>query len=302
MQLSIVIVNYNSKQLIENCLFSLQKAIDKIDAEIIIVDNNSTDGSKELLLSKFPGLKFIFNDVNFGFGKACNQGFKLASGKYVLFLNPDTILTENCLTQCLSFFETHADAGAVGVRMTDIQKRFLKESKRGLPTPSASFYKLFGLAAIFPRSKVFSKYYQGHLPEKENNPVEVLSGAFMMVRKELFEKLNGFDERFFMYGEDIDLSLRILQSGHKNYYLGTVNIIHWKGGSTNRNYKYVKDFYGAMNLFVKKHYYSKPVWFRSLLYTGIYIRKMLAILGLVFNRGNTIRHIIVYSPGSSEQL
>ncbi len=288
--------------LLEQCLFSLQEATKEFEHEIIVVDNNSTDGSREQLPLRFPGAKFIMNNENLGFAKACNQGFKIASGKYILFLNPDTILSETSLTDCLTFFETHPDAGAVGVRMTDIQKRFLKESKRGLPTPSASFYKLFGLSAVFPRSTIFSKYYEGHLPEKENNPVDVLSGAFMIIRKEIFEKLNGFDERFFMYGEDIDLSFRVLQSGYKNYYLGTVSVIHLKGGSTMYNYEYIKSFYGAMNLFVKKHYSNKPVLFRLLLFTGIYVRKMLAVFGLLFKRRNTIQHIIVYSPRSSEQL
>lgn len=296
MQLSIVIVNYNSKLLLEQCLNSIKGATKELENEIIIVDNNSRDGTKEDLPSKFPGLKFIFNKENRGFAKACNQGFKVASGKYILFLNPDTILAETNLTDCLSFFETHPDAGAVGVRMTDIQKKFLKESKRGDPTPSASFNKLFGLAAIFPKSNMFSKYYEGHLPEKENNPVDVLSGAFLMLRKEVFKKLNGFDERFFMYGEDIDLSIRIRQSGYRNYYLGTISVMHLKGGSTRYNYKYVKDFYGAMNLFVRKHYVNKPFLFRLLLYTGIFIRKMIAMVGLLFNRRNTIGHIIVYSP------
>ena len=288
--------------LLEQCLFSVKEATKGLENEIIVVDNKSTDGSREQLLLKFSGTKVIINDKNLGFAKACNQGFKVASGKYILFLNPDTILSETNLTDCLSFFETHPDAGAVGVRMIDIQKKFLKESKRGAPTPSASFYKLFGLAAMFPRSKVFSKYYEGHLPEKENNPVDVLSGAFMMIRKEVLEKLNGFDERFFMYGEDIDLSIRIMQSGYKNYYLGTVDVMHLKGGSTSYNYKYVKHFYGAMNLFVKKHYVNKPFLFRLLLYIGIFIRKMIAMFCMLFNRGNTIGHIIVYSPRSSEQL
>jgi len=288
--------------LLAQCLKSLTAATQGIGNEIIIVDNNSTDGSKEELPVKFPGARFIFNNENLGFAKACNQAFKVSSGNFILFLNPDTILNEACLTGCISFFETHPDAGGVGVRMIDNHSKFLKESKRGEPTPSASFYKLFGLAAIFPKSKIFSKYYQGHLPQRENNPVDVLSGAFMMTRKEVFEKLNGFDERFFMYGEDIDLSLRILQSGYKNYYLGTISVIHLKGGSTTYNYKYVKDFYNAMNLFVKKHYINKPFSYRLLLHTGIYIRKIAAMFGLLFNRGNTIQHIIVYSPKSSEQL
>ena len=268
--------------LLENCLFSVQKAMRTIDGEIIIVDNNSNDGIKVHLPSKFPGVKFIFNNENRGFAKACNQGSKISSGDYILFLNPDTVLSETCLADCITFFKTYADAGAVGVKMRDEKGKFLKESKRGLPSPSASFYKLFGITAFFPRSKKIAKYYQGHLPENENNLVEVLSGAFMMIKKAVFEKVNGFDETFFMYGEDIDLSLRISQLGYKNYYLGKISITHLKGGSTTYNYKYVKDFYGAMKLFVKKHYNGKSITYRFFLQTGIGFRKMLAIIALFF--------------------
>ena len=282
MQLSVVIVSYNSIGLLENCLFSVQKAMQTIDGEIIIVDNNSNDESKEYLPSKFPEAKFIFNNENLGFAKACNQGFKISSGNYILFLNPDTVLPGTCLADCISFLKTHEDAAAVGLRMLDDKGKFLKESKRGLPSPSASFYKLFGLTAIFPNSKTIAKYYQGHLPENENNPVEVLSGAFMMIKRAVFEKANGFDESFFMYGEDIDLSLRINQSGYKNYYLGKVSITHLKGGSTTYNYKYIDDFYGAMKLFVKKHYYDKSTPYRLFLNAGISFRKILAIIALPF--------------------
>jgi len=282
MQLSVIIVSYNSMEVLENCLFSVQKAMQTIDGEIIIVDNNSNDGSKESLPSKFWGVKFIFNNENLGFAKACNQGSKISSGDFILFLNPDSVLSETCLTDCVSFFKTHQDAGAVGVRMLDDKGKFLKESKRGLPSPSASFYKLFGVTAIFPVSKTIAKYYQGHLPENENNPVEVLSGAFMMIKRAVFEKVNGFDETFFMYGEDIDLSLRISQLGYKNYYLGKISIMHLKGGSTTYNYKYVDDFYGAMKLFVKKHYNDKSSLYRLFLQAGISVRKMLSILALPF--------------------
>ena len=282
MELSIIIVNYNTKLLLEQCIDSIKKATREINTEIIVVDNNSTDGSKEYLPAKITGVKFIFNDKNTGFAKACNQGFKNSSGKYVLFLNPDTILPETCLTDCISFFEIHPDAGAVGVRMLDGQGKFLKESKRGLPSPATSFYKLFGLASIFPGSKTFAKYYQGHLPEKENNPVEVLSGAFMMIRREVFEKIGGFDEDFFMYGEDIDLGIRITRSGYKNYYLGSISVTHLKGGSTTYNKKHIEDFYDAMNVFVKKHYGKGQGGQILFLKAGIAIRKMLAKLGLIF--------------------
>jgi len=282
MQLSVIIVSYNSIELLENCLFSVQKAMQTIGGEIIIVDNNSNDGSKESLPSKFPGVKFIFNNENLGFAKACNQGSKNSSGDHILFLNPDTVLPGTCLSECITFFKTHPDAGAVGVRMLDDKGKFLKESKRGLPSPSASFYKLFGLTAVFPGSETIAKYYQGHLPENENNPVEVLSGAFMMIKRTVFEKVKGFDETFFMYGEDIDLSLRISQLGYKNYYLGKISITHLKGGSTTYNKKYVQEFYGAMNLFVKKHYKDKSTPYRLFLHAGIGVRKMLSILALPF--------------------
>jgi len=280
--LSVIIVNYNSKLLIEECLVSVKKATAGIDHEIIVVDNNSTDGSKDDLPAKFNSVKFIFNKENTGFAKACNKGFKNSSGKYILFLNPDTLLSDTCLRDCISFFETHPDAGAVGVRMTDGKQKFLKESKRGEPTPVASFYRLFGFASLFSGSKIFAKYYQGHLPEKEDNAVEILSGAFMMVRREVFEKVNGFDEDFFMYGEDIDLSIRILRSGYRNYYLGTITITHLKGGSTIYDKKYIEAFYEAMNVFVKKHYAHAAGGKILVLKTGIAIRKSLAKLGLIF--------------------
>ena len=282
MDLSIIIVNYNSKQLIGQCLASVKKAVTGIDHEIIIIDNNSTDGSKEYLPAAFKEAKFIFNDENAGYAKACNQGFKISSGRHILFLNPDTILSETSLADCLSFLKTHNDAGAAGLRMLDAIGKFLKESKRGTPSPSTSFYKLFGLTALFPDSKTFAKYYQGHLPEKENSPVEILSGAFMMIKREAFERVKGFDEDFFMYGEDIDLSVRLNQSGYTNYYLGSISVTHLKGGSTTYNYKYVEDFYDAMKLFVKKHYSHKPGWYLWLLNSGINFRKMVAAAALFF--------------------
>lgn len=282
MQLSVIIVNYNSGELIGPCIVSVKEAMNRIRGEIIVVDNNSTDGSKESLPQKFTDLRFILNKENLGFAKACNQGFTISSGKYVLFLNPDTTVPENALLSCVSFFETHEEAGAVGVRMISSKGKFLKESKRGFPSPSASFYKLFGFAAIFPNSKTFAKYYQGHLPETAISSVEVLSGAFMMIRADALKKVNGFDEDFFMYGEDIDLSFRIQKAGYKNYYLGNTVITHLKGGSTTYNARYVKDFYDAMKLFVRKHYADRPVFYRSFLNAGISIRKLIAFAGLIF--------------------
>ena len=261
---------------------SLIVATQDMQAETIIIDNNSNDGSWDYISSLRITGKFFQIDYNGGFARACNQGFVFAHGKYVLFLNPDTVVSENSLKDCIAFLESHKDAGAVGVRMIDGKGKYLKESKRGLPTPGVSFYKLFGLAAIFPTSKVFAKYYQGHLPENENNPVEVLSGAFMMIKREVFEKTGGFDERFFMYGEDIDLSVRIEKAGYKNYYLGKISIRHLKGGSTTYDRNHVKVFYDAMKLFVKKHYAHKPSWYVLFLNAGISFRKNLALISLLF--------------------
>jgi GT2 family glycosyltransferase len=222
--------------------------------EVLVVDNNSTDGSIDYLQPKFPFVQFIANKENVGFSKANNQLLKQAAGKYVLFLNPDTILPEDGLKTCLQFMESHPQSGALGVRMIDGSGRFLKESKRGFPTPGVSFCKLSGLTKIFPASKLFARYYLGHLKEKETHEVDVLSGAFMFVRKDVLDKTGGFDERFFMYAEDIDLSYRIQQAGYKNYYLPECTIIHFKGESTIKDGRYIKLFYQAMIQFVRKHF------------------------------------------------
>ena len=261
----------------------IKKTAGETDTEIIIIDNNSSDDSAGFLKKHCPENKIIFNKQNTGFAKACNQGFHVASGKYILFLNPDTIVSGHCFEKCISFFESHHDAGAVGVRMINEKGIFLKESKRGFPSPAAAFYKLFGLARFFPHSKIFSKYYMGYLHEKKNSPVDILSGAFMMIRKEVLVQTGPFDESFFMYGEDIDLSYRIVQAGYKNFYLGEITITHIKGGSTQYDYNYIKRFYGAMNLFVKKHYAGKrSAIFVFALYTGIWFRKIIAVVSLLF--------------------
>ena len=255
MKLSIIIVNYNVKFFLEHCLLSVVKACREITAEIIVIDNKSEDGSRDYLVPKFSSVKFIWNDVNIGFGKANNNAASIANGEYVLFLNPDTILSENCLQECLSFFEKNKDSGALGVRMIDGNGSFLKESKRCLPTPASGLFKMIGLANLFPDSPLFAKYYAGHLPEKENNKVEVLAGACMMLSKKAMELTKGFDESFFMYGEDIDFSYRITKAGLQNFYLGETTIIHFKGESTQKeDNTYIKHFYGAMKLFIDKHY------------------------------------------------
>lgn len=255
MQLSVIIVNYNVRHFLEQCLYSVQKAVSNIAAQVIVIDNNSSDNSVGYLKPFFPSICFFSNDQNLGFARACNQGLAMAKGKYILFLNPDTIVPEDCFEKCISFLESNADAGAVGIKMLDGRGNFLKESKRSFPAPLTSLYKLFGLSKLFPGSKVFSKYHLGYLDKNKNHEVDVLAGAFLMVKKEVIEKTGSFDETYFMYGEDIDLSYRIQQAGYKNYYFSESSIIHFKGESTRKGtLNYVRMFYNAMSIFVRKHY------------------------------------------------
>lgn len=255
MQLSIIIVNYNVKFFLEQCLSSVHKAIEKLETEVWVVDNASTDGSIEYLKQRFSFVKFVENPENTGFSKGNNSVLYQCKGKYVLFLNPDTLIAEDCLLKCIKFLELNALIGALGIRMIDGSGRFLPESKRSFPTPLASLYKLAGLSRMFPKSPIFSRYALGYLDEHKDHEIEVLSGAFMMVKKDLLIQLKGFDEAFFMYGEDIDLSYRIVKSGYKNYYFSDSTVIHFKGESTKKNnLGYVKNFYKAMSIFVKKHY------------------------------------------------
>lgn len=223
---------------------------------------------------QFPGVKLICNTENKGFGAANNQALAVAQGEYVLFLNPDTLIPEDCIDRCVDFLASHDDDGALGVRMIDGSGRFLKESKRAFPDPMTSFYKLTGLTALRPRSKVFARYYLGHLDEKENHEVDVLAGAFMMLPRKVLNKVKGFDEDFFMYGEDIDLSFRIQKAGFVNYYFAGSTIIHFKGESTRKgSLNYVKMFYKAMSIFVKKHYgSSRAGLFNIFIQGGIFLR------------------------------
>ena len=286
MQLSVIIVNYNVKHFLEQCLCSVRKAVAGMEAEVLVIDNNSSDNSIEYLTPKFPLVQFIANKENTGFAKACNQGLKRAMGKYILFLNPDTIVPEDCFQKCISFFESQPDAGAMGVKMIDGSGKFLKESKRAFPSPMTSLYKLFGLSKLFPRSKTFSKYHLGHLAENETHEVDVLAGAFMMVKKEVLDKIGGFDETFFMYGEDVDLSYRIQKKGHKNYYFTGTSIIHFKGESTRKSsMNYVKMFYNAMSIFVRKHYGgSKAGFFNFLIHLAIWIKAALTAISNFIRR------------------
>lgn len=279
MQLSIIIVNYNVKHFLAQCLKSVFAATQKIAAEIIVVDNNSTDGSVEMLKG-INGITFIENKINTGFAVANNQAMRMAKGKFVLLLNPDTVVAEDTFEKCIAFMETHNDAGALGVHMIDGKGNFLPESKRGLPTPAVAFYKMFGLSALFPKSKFFGQYHLGFLSEKETHHVPILSGAFMFIKAEALEKAGLLDEAFFMYGEDIDLSYRIEKAGYKNYYYSDTTIIHYKGESTKKgSLNYVKVFYQAMIIFAEKHFAQKGAGIYSLLInTAIVGRGILSLI------------------------
>jgi GT2 family glycosyltransferase len=286
LQLSIIIVNYNVKHFLEQCLCSVELALKKLEAEVIVVDNNSTDGSIEYLKPKFSTFHFIANKENVGFGKACNQGLSFSAGKYVLFLNPDTIVPEDCFEKCIAFLEQNAAVGALGIKMIDGSGKFLKESKRSFPGPLTSLYKLFGLSKLFSKSKIFSRYHLGFLDENKNHEIDVLAGAYMLIKKEVLDKVGGFDEIFFMYGEDVDLSYRIQKAGYKNYYFAESSIIHFKGESTRKgSMNYVRMFYTAMSVFVKKHYgSSRAGLFNSLIHLAIWFRAMLTTIGSFIRR------------------
>ena len=220
-----------------------------------MVDNNSVDGSVELIKQKFPQVNLIVNAVNTGFAVANNQAIKLATGKYILLLNPDTVVQEDTFEKTLAFMEGDATIGGLGIKMLDGKGVFLPESKRGLPTPAVAFYKIFGLSKLFPNSKKFGQYHLTYLDKNKNHQVAVLSGAFMLMQKETFDKVGLLDETFFMYGEDIDLSYRVTQAGYKNYYFANSSIIHYKGESTKKSsINYVIVFYKAMAIFAKKHF------------------------------------------------
>jgi O-antigen biosynthesis protein len=280
MKLSVVIVNYNVKYFLEQCLYSVRRATEGIPAEVFVVDNNSVDGSGKMVREKFPEVIFIENKENTGFSKANNQAIHLSKGEYVLLLNPDTVVEDDTFSKCISFMDGHPDAGGLGVKMIDGKGNFLPESKRGLPTPSVAFYKIFGLSKFFPKSRIFGKYHLGFLDKDEINQVEVLSGAFMLLRKSVLEKTGLLDETFFMYGEDIDLSYRILKAGYKNYYFPETRIIHYKGESTKKgSINYVIMFYNAMIIFARKHFTSRKARLLSFLINiAIYFRAFLAIV------------------------
>jgi GT2 family glycosyltransferase len=284
MDLSVIIVNYNVKHFLEQCLHSVLKAGEGLEVEVIVVDNASVDGSCQMVKEKFKRVTLIENKENLGFSKANNQGIRRALSRYILLLNPDTIVQEDTFRKCIEFMETNPDAGCLGVKMIDGKGNFLPESKRSLPTPVVSFFKVFGLSALFPRSRTFGRYHLGFLDNNQTHRIDVLPGAFMFLRKSVLDEVGLLDESFFMYGEDIDLSYRILQAGYKNYYFPGTTIIHYKGESTKKSsINYVMVFYRAMIIFARKHFSRKNATLFSLLINlAIYLRASLSIIRRIF--------------------
>ena len=280
-KLSVVIVNYNVCYFLEQALLSVRRAVEKLGqpVEVFVVDNNSADGSVAMVKARFPEVVLIANRDNPGFSKGNNQALRRATGQYQLLLNPDTVVEEDTFRACCAYLDAHPACGGLGVKMLDGQGRFLPESKRGLPTPAVAFYKMFGLARLLPKSRTFGRYHLGFLSPDETHEIEVLSGAFMLLRKTALDAVGLLDEDYFMYGEDIDLSYRLTQGGWKNVYFPGTRIIHYKGESTKRtSVNYVFVFYRAMVIFARKHFApGRAGLFSGLINAAIWLRAGAAV-------------------------
>lgn len=290
-QLSIVIVNYNVKYFLQQCLYSVRAATQGLETDIYVVDNHSTDQSVEYLRPLFPEVTFIENTENVGFAKANNQALRICKGEYVLILNPDTVIGEESLRSLYFFMEDHPEAGALGLKMINGNGIFLAESKRSFPTPWVSFCKLFGLSKLFPNSPKYASYALPYLSPDEQHEVDVLCGAFMLMRHEALDKIGLLDEDFFMYGEDIDLSYRFIQGGYKNFYIPE-RMLHYKGESTQKlSYRFLQRFYGAMLIFYRKHYAQSSPLLNGAVKAAVMIRAGLASLSNIKGkRSATPRH------------
>lgn len=291
LKLSVIIVNYNVKYYLDQCIRSVLRAFEEMNtpAEIIVVDNHSADGSVDYLEQRypqklFPMVRFVRSAHNLGFARANNIAIRHSRGEYVLLLNPDTIVGEDALKASVDFMDVHEDAGAVGVRMLGAQGRRAMESRRGLPTPMVSFFKMLGFCNRWPHHRLFGKYYMGYLPWDEPCQIEVVSGAYCMLRRKALDEVGLLDEDFFMYGEDIDLSYRVLKGGYHNYYL-PVDILHYKGESTQKSsFRYVHVFYEAMLIFFRKHYSGMTFLLSLPIKTAIYAKALMALVGMLSER------------------
>ncbi|WP_338375349.1 glycosyltransferase family 2 protein [uncultured Flavobacterium sp.] len=271
MQLSVIILNYNVRFFLEQCVFSVQKALENIDGEIIVVDNNSSDDSCAMMKEKFPNVKLIENKENSGFPKGNNIGVAEAKGEFICILNPDTVVAEDTFIKILnSKLQTpNSKLGIVGCKLIDGTGNFLPESKRGVPTPWVAFTKIFGLYKMFSKSGWFNQYYAQHLTENQTGKVDILVGAFMILKRDLYNEVGGFDENCFMYSDDIDLSYMVLKLGKENYYFHETSVIHYKGESTVRDDLYMKRFREAMQFFYTKHL-KKSIVFDLMMQVGAF--------------------------------
>ena len=260
MQLSVIILNYNVRFFLEQCVASVQEALTNIDSEIIVVDNNSSDDSCEMIKMRFPNVKLIVNNSNLGFPKGNNIGVAAANGDYICILNPDTVVASDTFEKILAFAEKQENLGIVGCKLIDGSGNFLPESKRGIPTPFVALTKIFGLYKLFPNWGFFNRYYAQHITENETGKVAILVGAFMIMKRDLYNEIGGFDENCFMYSDDIDLSYMALKSGKLNYYFHETSVIHYKGESTIKDGLYMKRFREAMQFFYNKHYKSSAIF------------------------------------------
>jgi GT2 family glycosyltransferase len=283
MKLSVVIVNYNVKHYLEQCLRSVLSATSDIESEIYVVDNNSHDHSLEYLEPRFPQVKFVASSCNLGFARANNYAIRKSIGEYVLLLNPDTFVGEDVLKCCVAFMDAHADAGGVGVRMMHPDGSDAMESRRGIPSPMTAFYKMIGLCRRFPHSHRFAHYYMGNLSWEKPGRIEILSGAFCLLRRKALNEVGLLDEDFFMYGEDIDLSYRLIKGGWQNWYL-PLRILHYKGESTEKSsFRYVHVFYGAMLIFFRKHYSGFSFLLSVPIKLAIYVKALIALCSMLFS-------------------
>lgn len=276
MDITIVIVSFRAKYFLEQTIRSAIEALKGLSGEIIVVDNNSADDTMPYVKPKFPDVKFIENKENVGFARANNQAIMQARGTFTLILNPDTVITPESLQKPLAWMERHPLCGAIGLHMIDGNGEFLPESKRAFPTPWVSFCKIFGLSKFFPRSRTFAKYHLRYLDERQPHAIDILAGAYMFCRTSVLQKIGGFDEDFFMYGEDIDLSYRIVKEGYQNCYL-PVDMIHYKGESTKKDsMRYVKVFYDAMLIFYRKHFPRFRTVAYPIIKLGVMVRQGMA--------------------------
>ena len=294
MTLSVVIVSYQVRYYLAQCLDSLNRALEGMDGEVIVVDNHSSDDTVPYIRKHYPWVRLIANNHNLGFARANNIALNLAQGEYILFVNPDVVVSENALKDCVCYLSEHDDAGALGVCMLNRDGSRALESRRGVPTPMTAFYKMSGLCGLYPKSHRFGRYYMGWLPWDFPVEIEIVSGAFTMMRTAVMRQMAGYDEEYFMYGEDIDLSYRLLKAGYKNYYL-PIQILHYKGESTHKSsFRYVHVFYEAMLIFLQKHFGQLSALLTIPIKVAIYAKAFSALLTMSVHKikkmlGFTIR-------------